>query len=208
VLFTLHIAPSEGYALAASDQAANDAAYTACGFYICVFLGQEYTHKHCAFWTINAKWCTLILLTRDEKMNENLAQQAESTLQDAHSIAQANFDTWNNTLLTKNPEAIKALYTEDAYFLPTLSDKFVTEPSDVQDYFQHFCEKSPTGTITEDAAKFLSDDVIQHSGLYTFTVGPADARIDVQARFTYIWVHLNNKWLISHHHSSLVPDVQ
>jgi hypothetical protein len=52
----------------------------------------------------------------------------------------------------------------------------------------------------------LAPDALLHSGMYNFTVGPADARQVVEARFTFVYVkNENGEWKIAHHHSSLKP---
>ncbi|CAM5189374.1 hypothetical protein CDEF62S_04176 [Castellaniella defragrans] len=42
------------------------------------------------------------------------------------------------------------------------------------------------------------------SGLYTFTMGSTGQK--VHARYTYVYQWINGQWLITSHHSSLVPD--
>ena len=59
----------------------------------------------------------------------------------------ALFDRWNASLATLDPEKMVALYTPEAVLLPTLSNKPRTNPEEIRDYFVHFLEKKPRGTI-------------------------------------------------------------
>ena len=68
-----------------------------------------------------------------------------------------------------------------------------------------FIKKTPEGTITADNVQALGPDAYLHTGMYTFMVGPAEARSPVQARFSYMWRRINGDWKIVHHHSSAVP---
>lgn len=125
---------------------------------------------------------------------------------DIKEIAHANFDKWNQTLLTKDPAAVAALYTSDNDFLPTLSPDFKRGIAGAADYFTHFLEKNPTGEIVEDNVQELSPDAILHSGMYNFTVGQEDNRQVVEARFTFVYKKDGDgEWKIAHHHSSLKP---
>jgi hypothetical protein len=47
------------------------------------------------------------------------------------------------------------------------------------------------------------------AGLYTFTVDEGTSRLDKPARYTFVYVFMQDggrgRWLIAHHHSSLQP---
>jgi uncharacterized protein (TIGR02246 family) len=128
------------------------------------------------------------------------------TIDEARTIANNNFARWNNALIEKDAVLFANLYTEDNTFLPTLSGEFTRGIAGAKAYGQHFLEKNPVGTVVVDEVQMLSDTCYLHSGMYNFEVGAKDARTVVEARFSYVWVLINDgEWKILHHHSSIRP---
>jgi len=102
-------------------------------------------------------------------------------------------------------------YTEDGILHPTVSNETRIGRERIADYFQHFAEKDPKGTIDEiDAIKVFYDAsgkrYLEVSGKYTFSFGvDSDKNAPVVAcRFTflisapeggpYLWAkHTSNK---------------
>jgi len=123
-------------------------------------------------------------------------------------IARENFARWNDALRSLEPDAVAALYTGDTSFLPTLSPDFKRGTDGAREYFVHFLEKHPVGTIVDETVQPLSEDAYLHSGLYDFEVDDgAGGRTVANARFTYLWVQKDGEWKIAHHHSSLIPKI-
>lgn len=123
------------------------------------------------------------------------------------NIAEENFARWNEALGTQSADVVADLYTEDTTFLPTLSPDFKRDIPGAREYFVHFLEKHPVGTIVESEVQSLGEDAYLHSGLYDFEVDDgAGNRTVAHARFTYLWVREDNEWKIAHHHSSLLPN--
>ncbi len=119
---------------------------------------------------------------------------------------QENFKTWNDALKQKDFDKVAALYSStDLSFLPTVSPKFIRDPHSTKEYFMEFLKKLPDGTITSDNVQRFGPDAYLHTGLYTFTTGPAESRQAVEARFSYMWRKVDGAWKIVHHHSSALP---
>ena len=114
------------------------------------------------------------------------------------------FDTWNNALLTENPDKVVACYAQDAILLPTVSAKVRHNHDEIRDYFVHFLAKKPEGRIDEQNIRIFNDIAI-NSGLYTFAVTENDQRADVAARFTFVYRKDTDGWQIIEHHSSILP---
>jgi uncharacterized protein (TIGR02246 family) len=113
---------------------------------------------------------------------------------------------WNDALQTKKFEEVAGLYSStDLSFLPTVSPKFIRDPQSTKEYFMAFLQKLPAGTITSDNVQPYGNDAYLHTGMYTFMVGPEDARQAVEARFSYMWRQIEGSWKIVHHHSSALP---
>lgn len=123
-----------------------------------------------------------------------------------NTIGTQNFSRWNEALLTKDPKEVAKLYIEDATFLPTLSPEFKKGKQGAEEYFIHFLEKDPIGTIIEEEIQIFGDTRYLHSGMYNFEVGPVNDRTMVEARFSMVWEKDDvGEWKISHHHSSMKP---
>ena len=115
----------------------------------------------------------------------------------------ALFERWNAALATGNPDTVTALYAENAILLPTVSNRVRHNHAEIRDYFVSFLAKRPQGVIDEANVRFLADDLVINSGVYTFTFGNGD---QVSARFTYLYRHVDDEWRIIEHHSSAMPE--
>ncbi|WP_439102796.1 SgcJ/EcaC family oxidoreductase [Congregibacter sp.] len=114
------------------------------------------------------------------------------------------FQRWNDALATGNPDAVTALYAEDAILLPTVSNQVRHNHEEIRDYFVNFLAKKPKGVIDEANIRFLADGLAINSGVYTFTFGDQS---QVTARYTYLYRKIDGDWKIVEHHSSAMPEV-
>ncbi len=114
------------------------------------------------------------------------------------------FEKWNNALLTEDPDRVVACYAEDAILLPTVSAKVRHDHDEIRDYFVHFLSKKPEGRIHEQNIRVFNDIAI-NSGLYNFSVTQDGQRVDVAARFTFVYRKDADGWRIIEHHSSVLP---
>jgi len=116
------------------------------------------------------------------------------------------FSRWNDALATHDPDQVVANYTRDAMLLPTVSNVPRTSPAEIRDYFEHFLEKSPTGRIDRRIIR-IRCNTASDTGLYTFTLHESDGLVhQVAARYSFLYEFRNGKWLIAHHHSSVMPE--
>lgn len=118
------------------------------------------------------------------------------------------FDRWNASLATLDPAKVTANYAPDAVLLPTVSNTPRTDRAMIQDYFVHFLEKHPQGVINTRKVK-IGCNMATDVGTYTFTVdgkNPGEKQ-KVAARYSFVYVLRDGKWLIAHHHSSAMPEV-
>lgn len=120
------------------------------------------------------------------------------------------FDAWNASLQTGDPDAVKALYAEDAVLLPTVSDGARTTAAERRDYFVNFLQNKPDGTLDEHHIRLIGRDALglpsaaSNQGIYTFKMGASGD--SVQARYTFNYVRVGEQWLIKKHHSSAMPE--
>jgi uncharacterized protein (TIGR02246 family) len=114
----------------------------------------------------------------------------------------ALFDRWNDSLSTGDPHKVAANYAEDAILLPTVSNQPRLTPAEIEEYFEHFLPEEPSGTI--DLRRiYLGCNVAVDAGLYTFTFGRTGQMVPARYTFTYRWD--GEQWLITSHHSSVMP---
>jgi len=117
------------------------------------------------------------------------------------------FNKWNEALQTGNSKVVAAMYDEnDGILLPTVSPKVRHNREEIADYFDHFLEKHPFGTIDEANVRVYGDIAI-NSGLYTFELDGEEkgSRVKVGARFTFVYKKKGDDWVILEHHSSVLP---
>nr|WP_088510993.1 SgcJ/EcaC family oxidoreductase [Burkholderia ubonensis] len=114
----------------------------------------------------------------------------------------ALFDRWNASLQTGDPEKVVANYATPSILLPTLSKKPRVTVEEKKDYFVNFLKKRPVGKI--DFRNIAIDcNTAVDAGLYTFTFADGS---QAKARYTYTYEWDGRKWLITSHHSSLLPE--
>jgi uncharacterized protein (TIGR02246 family) len=115
----------------------------------------------------------------------------------------ALFDRWNQSLQTGDAHKVVANYAERSMLLPTVSNKPRLTPSEKEDYFHHFLENRPSGKIDMRSIELGCNTAVD-AGLYTFTYAKTGEVIKGRYTFTYRWD--GSKWLISSHHSSMMPE--
>lgn len=112
------------------------------------------------------------------------------------------FDRWNASLKTLDPSRVVANYTTDAVLLATVQNQPRLTQDDRLSYFTKFLKGAPEGTINSRTIK-LACNTASDVGTYTFKMKDGS---QVAARYSYIYVYQNGEWLISHHHSSAMPE--
>lgn len=118
----------------------------------------------------------------------------------------ALFDRWNTALQTGNPDEIVKVYAEDAVLLPTVSNKPRTNRAEIREYFVHFMEGKPVGHIDTSTIRIGCNDV-SNVGTYTFMLTDKEGKATpVAARYSFNYEFKDGNWLITHHHSSAMPE--
>lgn len=119
---------------------------------------------------------------------------------------QGLFQRWNASLKTLSPEQVTANYSSDAVLLPTVSNVSRTTPAEIQDYFVHFLQKKPEGVINQSHVK-IGCNKAYDVGIYSFTLQDKEGHAQVvKARYSFVYDYKDGQWLISHHHSSVMPE--
>lgn len=114
----------------------------------------------------------------------------------------ALFDRWNASLATGDPVKVAANYADRSILLPTISNQPRLTAAEKIDYFSAFLRKQPQGRIDLRMIEVGCNSALD-AGLYTFTFG--DGRV-VKARYSFTYRWTGNSWLITSHHSSVMPE--
>jgi len=134
------------------------------------------------------------------------AKATQAKTETCHATSEAEvarqFDRWNASLATLDPDKVVARYAPVSILLPTVSNTPRTTPELRKDYFTMFLKSKPQGVIDSRQIQIGCNSAID-AGIYTFTFG--DGR-KVQARYTFTYGWNGKDWLITSHHSSAMPE--
>jgi hypothetical protein len=115
----------------------------------------------------------------------------------------ALFDRWNLSLQTGDSSKVVANYTKRSILLPTVSNIPRLTPAEKVDYFDHFLKDGPYGKINMRFIEIGCNTAFD-AGLYTFTYAKKSESDNARYTYTYHWN--GSVWLITSHHSSLMPE--
>ena len=138
------------------------------------------------------------------------AKPARGTNPACHRLSPAQLDqqfaAFNASWATKSPDAVAALFDDDAVLLATIASVPRTDPAGIRDYFVKFLKGSPVGRIDSSTIKSGCNWALR---MGTWTVIMTDAgtgaKTDVKARYTFLYQFEDGKWRIEHLHSSVLP---
>lgn len=130
------------------------------------------------------------------------AQNTTSCVKMTEKEVAGMFDRWNDSLKTGDAKTVSQNYLSDAVLLPTLSNKARLTDEERVDYFNQFLAKKPVGHIDSRTIRIGCNKAID-TGTYTFTFGDGSK---AAARYTFTYAWDGQKWLISSHHSSAMPE--
>lgn len=134
------------------------------------------------------------------------AEATESCAAISEQEVAALFDRWHDAAKSGSAAAVAANYAPDAVLLATVQNKPATNTAEITAYFETLLKRQPTATIDQRAIKIGCNKAID-VGTWTFTLsGENGDRVQVPARYTFVYENLGGKWLIAHHHSSMMPE--
>jgi uncharacterized protein (TIGR02246 family) len=137
------------------------------------------------------------------RSGNTVSQQPTVCVETSEKEIASLFDRWNNSLTTGDPQKVVANYAAKSILLPTVSNKPRLTSEEKADYFHHFLENKPVGHIDSRTIEIGCNTAFD-AGLYTFTFEKTGAK--VKARYTYTYKWDGGQWLITSHHSSMMPE--
>jgi uncharacterized membrane protein YqiK len=119
----------------------------------------------------------------------------------------AALQEWTEALGRGHDEtAVTALYDKEATVLATLDPKPLETPAEIAGYF-HKLTQNPELKATVQSEKIdLFGDAAVASGLYTFSYSKDGQRVELPARYTFVYRKTPHGWAIVRHHSSALPE--
>ena len=115
----------------------------------------------------------------------------------------ALFERWNQSLKSLSATEVVKNYAARSILLPTVSNKARLSAVEKEDYFVHFLENKPQGRIDMRFVDIGCNTVLD-AGLYTFSFAKTGTKVSGRYSFTYGWD--GQRWLITSHHSSAMPE--
>lgn len=112
------------------------------------------------------------------------------------------FDRWNQSLQSGDPHKVVAHYATRSILLPTMSNQPRLSAEEKEDYFHHFMENRPSGSIDLRSIEIGCNSAVD-AGLYTFRFAKTGGQVSGRYSYTYRWD--GSQWLITSHHSSAMP---
>jgi uncharacterized protein (TIGR02246 family) len=113
------------------------------------------------------------------------------------------FDRWNKSLKSGDPDQVVKNYAKNSILLATLANKPRLTVAEKRSYFKFFLANKPSGKINYRKIE-VGYNIAVDAGIYTFTFAKTGSV--VKARYTFTYRFIKNKWLISCHHSSRMPE--
>ena len=110
-------------------------------------------------------------------------------------------ETWVDKIRTNDPKQVASLYHHDGLLLGTFSDIERKGYDLILQYFENLL-KSQVDVEIVTQHKHETNSIITNSGLYNFIV---DGKT-VNARFSFVFIKVDDDWKILSHHSSVLPE--
>lgn len=138
------------------------------------------------------------------------AKPARGTNPACHRVTPAQLDqqfaAFNASWASKSPDAVAALFDDDAVLLATVASVPRTDRAGIRDYFVKFLKGSPVGRIDTSTIKSGCNWALRMGTWTVIMSDPATgAKTDVKARYTFLYQFEGGKWRIEHLHSSVLP---
>ena len=122
-----------------------------------------------------------------------------------HAIRDA-MERWGAVFNQGDPQAIAALYDDDAVLWGTLASQLLIGRSAIEHYFKQACVPGalPRVQIEQQHVRMMGE-IALNSGAYLFHVIENGHERMLPARFSMVWRRAGKGWMIVDHHSSARP---
>jgi len=112
---------------------------------------------------------------------------------------------WAQAIDSRDPHKIAALYAKDAILYATFTD-YIDTQSGILKYFVNLTKNQDLKvTFTKQNIRLFGKVAID-SGMYIFSYTADGKKVEVPARFTFVYQETPKGWMIIDHHSSETPE--
>ena len=109
---------------------------------------------------------------------------------------------WVKKIKTNDPDQVSELYHKNGLLLGTFSNVERCGKKLILDYFENLLKsKVDVEIVTQN--EYKTNSIIVNSGLYNFFVNDKK----VKARFSFVFIKVQDSWKILSHHSSVLPEI-
>ena len=114
---------------------------------------------------------------------------------------------WMQAVNSGDLEALVALYDVGAVMIPTFSNRLLSKPEAIRDYFGKLCSREELSIALHEKTLIvqpMNDAVYSMFGIYCWRFAIDGELLSFEARFSYL-VDVNRPHPILNHHSSQIP---
>ena len=114
---------------------------------------------------------------------------------------------WMRAVNNGDLAGLLAFYDESAVLIPTFSNRLLTKPEALRDYFAKLCSRDELSIALHEKTlnvQAIASDVHAMNGIYCWRFAVDDELLSFEARFSYM-LDLARAKPIVHHHSSQIP---
>ena len=114
---------------------------------------------------------------------------------------------WMQAVNEGSLEGLLALYDEKAVLIPTFSNRLLSKPEGVRDYFSKLCGREELSIALHEKTlniQNVAGSIYAIHGIYCWRFAIDGELLSFEARFSYM-VDVERQKPILHHHSSQIP---
>ncbi len=114
---------------------------------------------------------------------------------------------WMDAVNSGNLEGLLALYDDTAVLIPTFSNRLLSKPEALREYFSKLCSRDELSIALHEKTlniQAIAGDVHAMNGIYCWRFAVDDELLSFEARFRYM-LDLSRAKPSVHHHSSQIP---
>jgi hypothetical protein len=114
---------------------------------------------------------------------------------------------WARLINARDLDRVLALYGDGAVLIPTFSNRLLSRPERIREYFEMLYSRDQLSITLHDKPRTvstISDRIHALAGIYRWRFSVEDEPLDFEARYSFI-LDLERPAPILHHHSSQIP---
>jgi uncharacterized protein (TIGR02246 family) len=112
---------------------------------------------------------------------------------------------WVATVESGNVDNVMKLYDDNAIMISTFVDAPMTSRADIVGYFKKALANPDIKVEVTESHPRVFGNMAVNTGLYTLSYTEDGEPVEIQSRFSFVYILRDGKWLIVDHHSSKVP---